>query len=79
MSYVSIQTKHTLAPFMVICSNENLYRITPGFMFTKNRKTAANNIRQLGGRDFEKKRNIIAGMFLPDQPDRVTGAAEIFG
>lgn len=72
-------TEADIDAFMEICGSENVYRYTPDFMFTKNRKTAANNISQLGGRDFEKKRYIIAGVFLPDQPDKVIGTAEIFG
>ena len=72
-------TEADIDAFMEICGSENVYRYTPNFMFTKNRKTAANNISQLGGRDFEKKRYIIAGVCLSNESDRIIATAEIFG
>ncbi len=71
-------TEEDADALLEICSNENVYRYTPDFMFTRNKNTIINNISQLGGRDFEKKRYIIAGVCPPDNPDRIIGTAEVF-
>ena len=35
-------------------------------------------IRNLGGRDFDKKKLIISGVYMKDEPNKLIGLAEIF-
>ena len=64
---------------MELCSSEAVYRYAPDFMTTKNKKAVIRNISQIGGRDFEKKLYIIAGVCLQDDPNNIIATAEIFG
>lgn len=61
-----------------ICSNAAVYRYAPAFLHTDSRKTLETAIVNLGGRDFDRRKYIIAGICLPDSPDRVVGTAEMF-
>lgn len=61
-----------------ICSSENVYKFTPDFLFTKSKKVLLTTIKNLGQRDFIKKRWIIAGICLKDNPEKVIGTAEMF-
>lgn len=64
---------------MELCSSEAVYRYAPDFMTTKNKRAVIRNISQIGGRDFEKKLYIIAGVYLQDEPNNIIATAEIFG
>jgi len=64
---------------MELCSSEAVYRYAPDFMTTKNKKAVIRNISQIGGRDFEKKLYIIAGVYLQEDPNNIIATAEIFG
>ena len=61
-----------------ICSNDNVYKYIPPFLYKKSRKTLETAIKNLGGRDFEKKKLIIAGIYLKDEANRLVGLAEMF-
>jgi ribosomal-protein-alanine N-acetyltransferase len=71
-------TEDDLDALMEITDNENVYRFVPPFLFRKSRETLRTAIRNLAGRDFEKKKCIIAGIYMADEPDRLIGLAEIF-
>ncbi len=72
-------TEDDAAALLALCSNENVSRYRPDVMTMKNQKAAVNQISRFSGRDFEEKRRIMAGVYLPDDPDRLVGTAEIFG
>ncbi len=61
-----------------ITNNDNVYRYIPPFLYKKSRGNLLAAIRNLGGRDFEKKRMIVAGICLRREPERVIGLVEIF-
>lgn len=61
-----------------ICDNENVYKYTPDFLYKKSKTALLTAINNLGERDFIKKKWIIAGVCLPDNPDKVIGTAEMF-
>ena len=61
-----------------ISNNDNVYSYIPPFLYKKNDKFLKTAIKNLGGRDFDKKKLIIAGIYLKDNPDRLVGLAEMF-
>ncbi|MET3741122.1 GNAT family N-acetyltransferase [Faecalicatena orotica] len=61
-----------------ISNNENVYKYIPPFLYKKSKKALETAIKNLGGRDFEKKKYIIAGVYLKDNPNRLVGLAEMF-
>lgn len=61
-----------------ISNNENVYKYISPFLYKKNMKFLSTAIKNLGGRDFEKKKLIIAGVYLHDNPDKLVGLAEMF-
>lgn len=61
-----------------ICNNDNVYKYISPFLYKKSNKTLETAIKNFGGRDFEKKKLIIAGIYLKDNPDRLVGLAEMF-
>lgn len=61
-----------------ISKNENVYKYISPFLYKKSNKALENAIKNLGGRDFEKKKYIIAGVYLKDNPNRLVGLAEMF-
>ncbi len=61
-----------------IFSNNNMYRYIPDFLRTKNKETIRRAICEIGNRDFSEERWIMAGVYLPENPERVIGTAEIF-
>jgi ribosomal-protein-alanine N-acetyltransferase len=61
-----------------ITSNPNVYRYIPPFLYKKSRGNLMTEIRNLGGRDFDKKKLIIAGIYLCEKPDKLIGFAEMF-
>ena len=72
-------TENDADALMELCSSEAVYRYAPDFMTTKNKKAVIRNISQIGGRDFEKKLYIIAGVYLQEDPNNIIATAEIFG
>ena len=64
--------------FSEISNNDNVYRFIPPFLYKKSNKALETAIKNLGKRDFEKKKQIIAGIYLKDNPDRLVGLAEMF-
>lgn len=72
-------TENDADALMELCSSEAVYRYAPDFMTTKNKKAVIRNISQIGGRDFEKKLYIIAGVYLQENPNNIIATAEIFG
>lgn len=63
---------------MAITENPNVYRYISPFLFQKSRNVLLTAIRNLNGRDFEKKKLIIAGIYLPEEPEKLIGLAEMF-
>lgn len=61
-----------------ITGNEKVYRYIPSFLYRKSRGNLLAAIRNVGGRDFERCRMIIAGVYRTAEPDRLVGLAEIF-
>lgn len=67
-----------VAALSEISNNDNVYKYIPLFLYKKSNKTLETAIQNLGGRDFEKKKQIIAGIYLKDTPNRLVGLAEMF-
>lgn len=61
-----------------ISHSDAVYRYTPHFLYQKSETFLRTAIRNLGGRDFEKKKLIIAGVYRRDEPQRLVGLAEMF-
>lgn len=61
-----------------ICNNENIYKYTPDFLHKKSKSALKTAIKNLGERDFVKKKWIIAGVCLSSDPDKIIGTAEMF-
>lgn len=61
-----------------ISNNDNVYKYIPPFLYKKTDKFLETAIKNLGGRDFDKKKLIIAGIYLKDNPNRLIGLAEMF-
>ncbi|WP_050699392.1 GNAT family N-acetyltransferase [Anaeromassilibacillus senegalensis] len=61
-----------------ITHNPNVYQHIPPFLYRKSRGNLLAAIRNLGGRDFDKKKLIIAGIYLCEEPDKLIGLAEMF-
>lgn len=67
-----------LESLLEISSNDNVYKHCPLFLYKKSKSFLSTAINNLGGRDFEKKKYIIAGIYLPDNPEKLIGTAEMF-
>lgn len=52
-----------------ISNNDNVYKYISPFLYKKSNKTLEIAIKNLAGRDFEKKKLIIAGIYLKDNPN----------
>lgn len=63
---------------MKITNNPNVYRYITPFLYKKSRGTLLTAIRNLGGRDFDRKKMIIAGIYLSEKPNNLIGLAEMF-
>lgn len=67
-----------VAALSEISNNDHIYKYIPPFLYKKSNKALETAIKNLGGKDFEKKKYIIAGVYLKDNPDRLVGLAEMF-
>ena len=67
-----------VAALSEISHNDNVYRYIPAFLYKKSNKFLETAIKNLSGRDFNKKKLIIAGIYLKSNPDRLIGLAEMF-
>ncbi len=67
-----------VAALSEISGNDNVYKYIPPFLYKKSSKALETAIKNLGGKDFEKKKYIIAGVYLKDNPNRLVGLAEMF-
>lgn len=61
-----------------ITNNDNVYKYIPPFLYKKSNKVLETAIKNLSGRDFDKKKLIIAGIYLKNNPDKLVGLAEMF-
>lgn len=61
-----------------ISDNENVYKYVPYFLYKKSEKVLETAIRNIGGRDFIKKKQIIAGIYSKDASDKLVGLAEMY-
>lgn len=60
-----------VAALSEISNNENVYKYVQPFLYKKSNKALETAIKYLGGRDFEKKKYIIAGIYSKDNPNRL--------
>lgn len=67
-----------VAALSEISNNDNVYKYISPFLYKKSNKMLETAIKNFGGRDFEKKKLIIAGIYLKDNPNRLVGLAEMF-
>lgn len=61
-----------------ITNNDNVYKYIPPFLYKKSKKVLETAIKNIGSRDFEKEKWIIAGIYLKDNPNKLIGLAEMF-
>lgn len=61
-----------------ISNNDNVYKYIPPFLHNKSNKVLETAIKNLSGRDFDKKKLIIAGIYLTNDPEKLVGLAEMF-
>lgn len=71
-------TEDDVAALSEITENPNVYRYVPPFLYKKSRGNLLAAIRNLAGRDFEKKRMICAGIYLSADPEKLIGLVEMF-
>jgi Acetyltransferases, including N-acetylases of ribosomal proteins len=71
-------TENDIDALSDITNNDNVYRYIPAFLYKKSRGNLFAAIRNLGERDFDKKKHIIAGIFLKSNPEHLIGLAEMF-
>lgn len=67
-----------VAALSEISHNDNVYKYIPAFLYKKSNKFLETAIKNLSGRDFNKKKLIIAGIYLKSDPNRLIGLAEMF-
>lgn len=78
MIIIRKMTEDDLDALNEITSNDNVYRYIPPFLYKKSRGNLLAAIRNLGAREFDKKRMIIAGIYQREEPNRLIGLAEMF-
>lgn len=61
-----------------ISNNDNVYKYIPAFLYRKNNKFLSTAIKNIGDRDFNKKKMIIAGIYLKENPEKLVGLSEMF-
>ena len=71
-------TENDADALSTITDNDNVYRYIPPFLYKKSKGNLLAAIRNLGGRDFDKKKLIIAGIYLKTEPNHLIGLAEMF-
>lgn len=67
-----------IAALSEISNNDNVYKFISPFLYKKSNKALGTAIKNLGGRDFDNKKYIIAGIYLKDNPSQLVGLAEMF-
>ena len=61
-----------------ITDNDNVYKYIAPFLHRKSKNFLLTAIKNISSRDFDKKKFIIAGIYLNDDPDKLVGLAEMF-
>lgn len=61
-----------------ISNNQHVYKYISPFLYKKSDKVLETAIKNIGQRDFDKKKMIIAGIYLKDNPGKLVGLAEMF-
>lgn len=61
-----------------ISDNDKVYKYIAPFLYRKSKNFLLTAIKNIGSRDFDKKKYIIAGIYLNDDPDKLVGLAEMF-
>lgn len=61
-----------------ISHSDAVYRYISPFLYRKSEKFLQTAIQHFGGRDFDKKKMIIAGIYQQQSPGRLVGLAEMF-
>ena len=72
------RTEEDTNALFTVCSNRNVFRYIPEFLYTENKDVLRAAIRNLGDRDFRERRWIVAGVCLAENPNQVIGTAEMF-
>lgn len=67
-----------IAALSEISNNDNVYKFISPFLYKKSNKALGTAIKNLGGRDFDIKKYIIAGIYFKDNPSQLVGLAEMF-
>lgn len=78
MLIIRKMTEKDLDALEEITNNDHVYRYIPPFLFQKSRGNLLAAIRNLGAREFDKRRQIVAGIYLREAPDQMIGLAEMF-
>ncbi len=78
MLTIKKMTENDIEALSLITENDNVYRFIPPFLYKKSKGNLLAAIRNLGGRDFDKKKLIIAGIYLSTESNQLIGLAEMF-
>lgn len=71
-------TVDDLEALTLITENDNVYKFVPPLLYKKSKGNLLAAIRNIGERDFNKKKYIIAGIYLSAEPTKLIGLVEIF-
>ncbi len=61
-----------------ISRNDNVYKYMPPFLYQKTDSALGGAIKNLGGRDFESRKWVIAGVYPVSDNTKLIGLAEMF-
>lgn len=71
-------TSYDVPALSEISHNGNVYKYIPPFLYKKSDKLLETAIKNLGCRDFDKKKLIVAGIYLKVNPNKLVGFVEMF-
>lgn len=61
-----------------ITSDPEIYRFIPPFLYNKSKGNLLAAIRNLGGRDFDKRKKLVLGVYLDSEPGKLIALAQVF-
>lgn len=73
---LSLEDVDSLFP---VFNSANMFRYIPDFLHTADKEELRNALLQMNGRDFQERRWIVSGIFLPERPKEAVGTVELFG
>ena len=74
---ISKMTESDVNDLMEITENERVYRFIPSFLYRKSKGNLLAAIRNMGGRDFEKHKTVIPGIYW-NSSRKLIGFFEVF-